>query len=163
MIRRTLLVLFLFVPVLARAEVKVGTQATDFDKKTRDGGHLKLSTLRGKVVLVDFWASWCEPCKREIPLLGKMVPKLRERGIEIVTVNIDDDAGKAERFLHDSGVQGLTVVRDDDKHIVDSYEPRTMPSSFVVDKKGVVRAVNSGFDDGDERKIEQQLSALAAK
>lgn len=163
MIRCTLFATVLLVSFSARAEVRVGTTASDFDKKTRDGGHVKLSMLRGKVVLVDFWASWCEPCKREIPLLGKLVPRLRDRGIEIVTVNIDDDPGKAERFLHDQNVQGLTVVRDDDKHIVAAWEPRTMPSSFVVDRKGVVRAVNAGFDDGDERKIEQQLSALAAK
>ena len=163
MIRPTLFALCLLFPLAARAEVKVGTPASDFDKSTRDGGHVKLSTLRGKVVLVDFWASWCEPCRREIPLLGKMAEKLRDRGVEIVTINIDDDAGKAERFLKDQGVKGLTVVRDDDKHIVAAYEPRTMPSSFVIDRKGVVRAVNAGFDDGDERKIEQQLSALAAR
>jgi thiol-disulfide isomerase/thioredoxin len=153
----------LLVCASAHAEMKPGDHATDFDKKLLSGTRLKLSSLRGKVVLLDFWASWCEPCKKEIPLLDKLAPKLRARGIEIVTVNIDDDASKATSFLKDKGVQGLTVVRDDDKTIVGAWEPPKMPSSFVLDRSGVVRAVNAGFDDGDERKIEQQLVALAGK
>jgi thiol-disulfide isomerase/thioredoxin len=147
----------------ARAEVKAGDRAADFDKQLAGGGHLKLSSLRGKVVLVDFWASWCEPCKKELPLLDKLATKLRARGIEIVTVNIDDDASKADSFLNDKGIRGLTVVRDDDKKIVGAWEPPKMPSSFIVDRGGVVRAVNAGFEDGDERKIEQQLLSLAGK
>jgi cytochrome c biogenesis protein CcmG/thiol:disulfide interchange protein DsbE len=147
----------------AHAEVKAGDRAADFDKQLAGGGHLKLSSLRGKVVLVDFWASWCEPCKKEIPLLDKLATKLRARGIEVVTVNIDDDTSKADRFLNDKGIRGLTVVRDDDKKIVGAWEPPKMPSSFIVDRGGVVRAVNAGFEDGDERKIEQQLLSLAGK
>ena len=80
---------------VARAEVKAGQPAADFTGPTLSGSSLKLSSLRGKVVLVDFWASWCEPCKKELPLLDKLAPKLRAKGIEIVAVNIDDDKNKA--------------------------------------------------------------------
>jgi thiol-disulfide isomerase/thioredoxin len=148
---------------VASAEVKAGDRAVDFDKNMRGGGRLKLSSLRGKVVLVDFWASWCEPCKKELPLLDKLAPKLRARGVEIVTINIDDDASKADGFLNDKGIHTLTVVRDDDKKIIGAWEPPKMPSSFVIDRNGVVRSVNAGFEDGDERKIEQQLLSLAGK
>jgi cytochrome c biogenesis protein CcmG, thiol:disulfide interchange protein DsbE len=153
----------LFIGAVAHAEVKLGDRAIDIDKSTRSGSHFKLSALRGKVVLVDFWASWCEPCKKELPMLGRLAPKLRDKGIEIVAVNIDDDVTKADSFLHEKGISSLTVVRDEDKKLVGAYEPEKMPTSFVVDKAGVVRAVNAGFEDGDDKKLEQQLLGIASK
>ncbi|HEX9105362.1 MAG TPA: TlpA disulfide reductase family protein [Polyangia bacterium] len=146
----------------ARAEVKAGQAAADFAGPTLAGSPLKLSSLRGKVVLVDFWASWCEPCKKELPLLDKMAPKLRAKGIEIVAVNIDDDKAKAADFVKSHGLH-LTVVPDSTKKIVAAYEPPKMPSSFVVDKAGVVRAVHGGFEPGDEGKIEAELTQLVGK
>ncbi len=146
----------------AHADLKSGDRARDFEQKTLNGSTLKLSQLRGKVVLLDFWASWCEPCKKELPLLAKMAPRLKDKGVEIVAVNIDEKKDNAEAFIK-SHAPGLTVVYDKDHRIVGQYEPPKMPSSFVIDKAGVVRAVNAGFDEGDERKIEQQLSQLAAK
>ena len=162
--RNATLALALTLATSALAEVKKGDQAADFEKKSIAGQTVKLSGLRGKVMLVDFWASWCEPCKKELPLLGKMAARLKARGIEIVTINIDDDKSNAADFLRSHGLQSqLTVIADTDKSIVGKYAPPKMPSSFVVDKSGVVRALNAGFDEGDERKIEQQLSQLADK
>jgi cytochrome c biogenesis protein CcmG, thiol:disulfide interchange protein DsbE len=156
------LVLVLATASVARAEVKAGQPATDFDAATLAGSSLKLSSLRGKVVLVDFWASWCEPCKKELPLLDKLAPRLHARGIEIVAVNIDDDRAKAADFVRSHGLR-LTVVNDASKKIVGAWEPPKMPSSFVVDKGGVVRAVHGGFEPGDEAKLEAELNALVAK
>jgi len=162
--RRTLLSLSLVLATaaLARAEVKAGQPAADFAATTLAGAPLKLSSLRGKVVLVDFWASWCEPCKKDLPLLDKLAPRLRARGIEIVAVNIDDDTKKASDFITSHALH-LTVVPDAGKKIVGSYEPPKMPSSFVVDKGGVVRAVHGGFEPGDEAKLEAELNALVSR
>ncbi|HWE29653.1 MAG TPA: TlpA disulfide reductase family protein [Polyangia bacterium] len=146
----------------ARAEVKAGQTAADFSGSTLAGSPLKLSSLRGKVVLVDFWASWCEPCKKELPLLDKLAPRLRAKGIEIVAVNIDDDKNKAADFVKSHGLH-LTVLPDSTKKIVSAYEPPKMPSSFVVDKAGVVRAVHGGFEPGDESKLEAELTQLVSK
>jgi peroxiredoxin len=146
----------------AAAEVKSGEKSPDFSAPTLAGSSLRLSSLKGKVVLLDFWASWCEPCKKELPILSKMAPRLKAKGIEIVAVNIDEDRQKAVDFLRTHGLQ-LTVVADPGKAIVGRWEPPKMPSSFAIDKAGVVRAVNSGFEPGDEAKIEAQLTALAAK
>jgi cytochrome c biogenesis protein CcmG/thiol:disulfide interchange protein DsbE len=156
------LVLVLATISTARAEVKAGQPAADFDGATLAGSSLRLSSLRGKVVLVDFWASWCEPCKKELPLLDKLAPRLRARGIEIVAVNIDDDRAKAAEFIRSHGLH-LTIVADASKKIVGSWEPPKMPSSFVVDKAGVVRAVHGGFEPGDESKLEAELNALVTK
>jgi peroxiredoxin len=147
----------------AFAEIKKGDRAADFEKKTASGQTFKLSSLRGKVVLLDFWASWCEPCKKELPVLGKLAPKLKAKGIEIVTVNIDDKKENADDFIRSHKLEQLTVVSDNDKSVIGKYEPPKMPSSFVVDQAGVVRAVNAGFSDGDEAKIEQQLDSFAKK
>jgi thiol-disulfide isomerase/thioredoxin len=155
--------LLLSLPGRAAAELKAGQRAVDFDKPNLHGAPVKLSALRGKVVLLDFWASWCEPCKKELPLLGKLAARLRDRGVEIVTINIDDNRAKADAFVRSHALDALTVVHDADKAIVGKYEPNTMPSSFVVDRTGVVRIVNAGFEDGDEAKIEKQLLALAGK
>jgi cytochrome c biogenesis protein CcmG/thiol:disulfide interchange protein DsbE len=146
----------------ARAEVKPGQPASDFAGATLGGSSIKLSSLRGKVVLVDFWASWCEPCKKELPLLDKLAPRLRARGIEIVTVNIDEDRAKAADFMRSHGLH-LTVVPDATKKIVAAWEPPKMPSSFVVDKAGVVRSVHGGFEPGDESKLESELTSLVGK
>ena len=156
------LVLVVAAVATARAEVKAGQPAADFDAATLAGSSLKLSSLRGKVVLVDFWASWCEPCKKELPLLDKLAPRLHARGIEIVAVNIDDDRNKAAEFIRSHGLH-LTVVADPSKKIVGSWEPPKMPSSFVVDKSGVVRAVHGGFEPGDEAKLEAELNALVTR
>ena len=159
LVSRLALVCTLALPLSARAEVKPGQAAPDFDSATLNQRSLKLSSLRGKVVLLDFWASWCEPCKKELPLLSKLAPRLKQKGIEIVAVNIDDDRKNAEDFVRAKGI-GLTVVTDGTKQIVGRWEPPKMPSSFVIDKGGVVRAVNGGFEPGDESKLEAQLLAL---
>ena len=155
-----LLAAVLLLSSAALAQVKKGDHAADFSGKTLAGETLKLSSLRGKVVLLDFWASWCEPCKKELPLLAKMAPRLKQRGIEIVTVNIDENRGNAEAFIRSRNL-ALTTVPDTDKSIVGKYEPPKMPSSFVLDRAGIVRSVNDGFEPGDETKIEQQLTDLA--
>jgi cytochrome c biogenesis protein CcmG, thiol:disulfide interchange protein DsbE len=159
LVSRLALVCTLALPLSARAKVKPGQPAPDFDSATLNQRSLKLSSLRGKVVLLDFWASWCEPCKKELPLLSKLAPRLKQKGIEIVAVNIDDDRKNAEDFVRAKGI-GLTVVTDGTKQIVGRWEPPKMPSSFVIDKRGVVRAVNGGFEPGDESKLEAQLLAL---
>jgi thiol-disulfide isomerase/thioredoxin len=161
-IRMLPLALLLAVTGTARAKMTPGDRAIDFEKPSLSGATVKLSALRGKVVLVDFWASWCEPCKRELPLLAKMASRLRPKGVEIVTVNIDDRTEAAQAFLRQHDLQ-LTVVADVDKKLVATYDPPKMPSSFVVDKAGIVRAINGGFEDGDAARIEQQLLALAAR
>jgi thiol-disulfide isomerase/thioredoxin len=145
----------------ARADAPApGQRAIDFQATTLAGRPLKLSSLRGKVVLLDFWASWCEPCKKELPLLAEIARKLRPRGVEILAVNIDSDRRLAEEFLRKHEVS-LTVLLDPEGAVVKRYDPPKMPTSFVVDREGVLRHVNAGFEAGDEQKIERELTALA--
>jgi thiol-disulfide isomerase/thioredoxin len=148
-------------PTAARTKMAVGARALDFTRPSLAGRTVRLSSLRGHVVLLDFWATWCEPCKKELPLLSKLAPRWRQKGIEVVAVDVDDDAEAAKEFLRARDIH-LVVVHDSNKKIANAYEPEKMPTSFAIDAAGVVRAINAGFEDGDEVKLEKQLVRLLA-
>jgi cytochrome c biogenesis protein CcmG/thiol:disulfide interchange protein DsbE len=126
-----------------------------------DRKELRLSELRGKVVLLDIWASWCVPCKDEMPTLDEMARRLRGKGVEIIAVSIDEDRGAAEQFLKRRKQWSLTVAHDPSGAIPDRLQPSKMPTSYVIDRNGILRHVNAGFEPADARRIEAQLSELA--
>ena len=126
-----------------------------------DRKELRLSDLRGKVVLLDIWASWCVPCKDEMPSLDEMAGRLRGRGVEIIAVTIDEDRAAAEQFLKKRKRWSLTVAHDPTGLVPDRLQPSKMPTSYVIDRAGILRHVNAGFEPGDASRIEAQLSELA--
>jgi peroxiredoxin len=144
----------------AWAGVGKGQKAPDFALPTLKGPTLSLASLRGKVVLVDFWAQWCEPCKKELPELDKLAKSYAGKGVVVLAVNIDKQRGNAERLVKQLGL-GLDVLLDPAGSVAASYDPPKMPSSFVVDKKGIVRFVNEGFDGpADVEKFKKELDEL---
>jgi cytochrome c biogenesis protein CcmG, thiol:disulfide interchange protein DsbE len=122
---------------------------------------LRLSELRGKVVLLDIWASWCVPCKDEMPSLDEMAGRLRGKGVEIIAVSIDEDRMAAEAFLKRRKRWSLTLAHDPAGSIPDRLQPPKMPTSYVIDRAGILRHVNAGFEPADAARIEAQLTALA--
>jgi thiol-disulfide isomerase/thioredoxin len=128
----------------------------------RGTGTMSLSSLRGKVVLLDFWASWCAPCQEELPLLDDMAVRLKDKGIEVVGLSIDESQADAEQFLTRKSAWSLTLGHDPEQKTADHFKPPKMPTSYVIDRKGVVRQVNAGFERADMKKIEAQLLELAA-
>jgi thiol-disulfide isomerase/thioredoxin len=144
----------------ALAAVKSGQRAEDFELKDAAGRPTRLSALRGKVVLVDLWASWCDPCKKELPHLAELAARLRGRGVEVLAINVDKDRRNADAFLRAHDLH-LRVLYDPEATVPVRYEPAKMPTSFVIDRGGMVRYVNGGFTPGDEKKIERQLVELA--
>jgi len=141
----------------------VGQTAPDVEFSALQGtGSIKLSALRGKVVLLDFWASWCAPCQEELPLLDDMAARLKQKNIEIVGVSIDDNKSDAEHFLTKKSSWSLTLGHDPDQKVADAFKPPKMPTSFVIDRKGVVRNMNPGFERADAKKIEAKLLDLAS-
>jgi cytochrome c biogenesis protein CcmG, thiol:disulfide interchange protein DsbE len=127
-----------------------------------DRKEMRLSTLRGKVVLLDIWASWCVPCKDEMPSLDEMAQRLRPRGVEIIAVSIDEDRAAAEQFLKSRERWSLTLAHDPNGTIPDRLQPPKMPTSYVIDRQGILRHINAGFEPADAARIETQLSELAA-
>jgi cytochrome c biogenesis protein CcmG/thiol:disulfide interchange protein DsbE len=127
----------------------------------RGTGTISLSSLRGKVVLLDFWASWCAPCQEELPLLDDMAVRLKDKGIEVVGLSIDENQADAEQFLTRKSAWSLTLGHDAEQKTADHFKPPKMPTSYVIDRQGVVRQVNAGFERADMKKIEAQLLELA--
>ena len=141
--------------------VTKGQKAPDFSLATLKGPTQSLAALRGKVVLVDFWAQWCEPCKKELPELDKLAKQYAGKGVVILAVNIDKQRANAEKLVKQLGVS-LDVLLDPSGSVASSYDPPKMPSSFVIDKKGIVRFVNEGFDGaGDVEKFKHELEELS--
>jgi cytochrome c biogenesis protein CcmG/thiol:disulfide interchange protein DsbE len=124
------------------------------------GKEVALADLRGSVVLLDVWASWCAPCKEELPMLDDMAPRVAKSGVEIVAVSIDDSPDDAEAFLKSRPSWSIGFAHDSEGKSLGILAPPKMPSSFVIDATGVVREVNAGFERSDVDKIEARLVEL---
>ncbi len=122
-------------------------------------GKVSLAQWKGKVVLVDFWATWCEPCKKSFPRLEELHVKYGASGLEIVGVSEDDEGNGVKDFGGKYGAK-FPLLWDKEKNIAGKWHPPAMPSSFIVDKKGVVRFVHLGYHDGEEKEIETELKSL---
>jgi len=132
----------------AQAALKVGDTLPDLASFKLEG---KLpDNLKGKVVLVDFWASWCLPCAKSFPALDELQKKYGDK-LVIVAVNVDEKAANMDTFLKKHSVS-FTVVRDADQKLVAVVEPATMPTSFILDGEGKVRFLHNGFHGEDTRK-----------
>ncbi|MCZ7584051.1 MAG: redoxin family protein [Deltaproteobacteria bacterium] len=144
----------------AWAGAEIGKPAPDFTVKDGAGKDVKLSDFKGKPVLVNIWASWCAPCRTELPKLDALAVELKSKGAVVLAVNIDDDKANADKALRRLAPQGLTVVFDVEKKAPAALGAPAMPTSVIVDKDGVVRHVNEGYDGGDEIKMGDILKSL---
>jgi thiol-disulfide isomerase/thioredoxin len=139
----------------------VGQPAPDLVVERLDGKTLALSTLKGQVVLLDVWASWCVPCKQELPMLDAMAGRLRARGVVVLAVSIDQERANLNKFLAARPRWTLTIAHDDKGAIADTLQPDKMPTSYVIDRAGIVRYINSGFVPSDAPELEKRLADLA--
>jgi peroxiredoxin len=151
-------VLALSLPVAANAPAPNAT-APDFTLHGLDGRNLRLAELRGQVVLVNFWATWCGPCREEMPRLDALYQKYRASGFTLLGVNIDDDprnaAGTAQKLK-----VSFPVLLDTDKSVSRLYDLGTMPSTVLIDRDGHVRYLHRGYREGTEAEYDQQIRGL---
>jgi thiol-disulfide isomerase/thioredoxin len=131
------------------------------DMPDQAGKKVDLHELKGKVVLIDFWASWCGPCKQEMPVLEELHKKYAKDGLVIVGVNIDNNAKKMNNFLKGTPAT-FRIVHDRKLDIASKYEPATMPSSYFIGRDGKVRYVHEGFKKRDAAELEQRIKTLLA-
>jgi cytochrome c biogenesis protein CcmG, thiol:disulfide interchange protein DsbE len=122
----------------------VGRAAPPLTGTTLDGAAFRSEELAGQVVLVNVWASWCGPCRDELPLLTRTERRLALEGLRIVTIDTRDGPAAARALLDDAGAAGLTTVMDPDGRLAVSWGARGVPETFLVDRRGIVRAVSIG-------------------
>jgi cytochrome c biogenesis protein CcmG/thiol:disulfide interchange protein DsbE len=125
------------------------------------GRSVSLKKLRGKVVVVDFWGTFCEPCKKSFPKLQELNAKYGDSGLEIVAISEDEaeDKDKIPSFVDAYGAK-FTIAWDSHKSAAKLYNLPTMPSSFVIDRRGRVRYAHAGYRDGEEDQLERELKKL---
>jgi len=146
---------------MARADVKVGDHFVELDAKTAKGKNFHLKDMAGKWVLFTIGASWCLPCKKELPAWDKVAPKFTGK-VLFVAVNINDKVDEGTEFIDSLKLKHVFPVFMPQEHstAIKSYDPDHMPSTFIVDPTGVVRVVQYGYDKGDEDKLAAKLADL---
>lgn len=122
-------------------------------------GNFDLGELRGKVVYLDFWASWCKPCKKSFPWMSEIKKKYVDQGLEVVAVNLDTDRALADVFLKEFDIN-FVVAFDSEAVTADEYKLRGMPTSFLIGRDGNLYATHIGFRDKDTAKLEVAIKRL---
>jgi len=148
--------------VLATSAVSAGLKqanAPDFTLKSSSGENLRLSEYRGDVVLINFWASWCGPCRQEMPILSELHDKYQALGFTVLGVNVEADTAKAKKLLKDTPVS-FPVVFDSESVVSKQYDVVAMPSTVLVDRDGNMRYLHKGYKSGLEDVYQQQVREL---
>lgn len=122
--------------------------AVDFEVPTLDHGSLRLSGLRGKVVFVNFWATWCDPCREEMPAMERLQQRYRDRGLVVVALSVDAQVSRVDPFVRDRRFT-FAVGLDGKMRVANLYRVRALPSTFIVDREGRLASVALGPREWD--------------
>jgi len=155
-----LLLLSLAAPAL-RGAAADPPLAAPFDLPTSTG-HVVLDSLRTKVVLVDFWASWCAPCRQSFPWMSTMAERYGPRGLVVVAINLDKQRWQAERFLRELAPPFL-VAFDPAGKTATAFDVRAMPSSYLINRSGQLVFAHRGFDPKDTNAFESRIAEEVLK
>jgi peroxiredoxin len=136
-----------------------GQVAPDFVLRSATGENLRLSEYRGDVVLINFWATWCGPCRQEMPLLDDLYGRYQRVGFNLLGVNIDEDSRRAMQMVQELGVN-FPVLFDENKEVSKLYEVEAMPVTILVDREGIVRHIHHGYKPGYEEKYLTEIRSL---
>lgn len=160
---------FLSKPLLALGLLVIGAvnaslgnaadAAPDFALKSTHGDNLRLSEHRGDVILLNFWASWCGPCRQEMPILNTLHERYSKLGFSVVGVNVDKDSSLADKLLKDIPVT-FPVLLDNTGAVSTSYNVSAMPTSVLIDRDGNMRFLHKGYKPGYEQEYENEIKEL---
>jgi peroxiredoxin len=156
--KRLILALLITVTPLASALTGTGP-AANFTLKTASGENIRLSEYRGQVVLINFWASWCGPCRQEMPHLEAIYRKYEPLGFTVFGVNVEQDRHMADKVLRDIPVS-FPILFDSENQVSELYGVDAMPATILVDRDGTIRHMHRGYKPGYEREYEKQIKAL---
>jgi len=152
------LLLITALPLLAHAD----NMAPNFTLPTQQGSEITLSDLKGKVVYLDFWASWCGPCRRSFPWMNQLHKESDPEQFQIIAINLDSEEALAKKFLSNLPADFI-VAFDPNGDTAKAYQLPGMPTSYLIDRDGRVISRHIGFLERDSKKIEQQIQQLLDK
>ena len=152
-------ILMLSVVFNVQAASEMKQPAPNFTLKSNSGKNLKLSELRGQVVLLNFWASWCGPCRTEMPLLVKIHDKYKGMGFTVLGVNVEEDSTPAISIINKTKI-GFPVLFDKENAVSKLYNVSAMPSTVIIDRDGNMRYLHEGYKSGDEEKYKEIVKKL---
>ena len=154
--RALLIALLLAVP--AAASNSMGP-APDFALPARGGKQVSLDAFKGQVVMINFWATWCGPCRQEMPLLEGIYRKYKPMGFTMIGVNVEPDSAEAAKWLKATPVT-FPILFDTKSEVSKLYAVQSMPSTVIIDRKGNLRWLHRGYKAGDENEYLNQIRAL---
>ena len=161
MIRKSVLALVFALGTLPALAIEPGLAAPEFTLASARGP-VSLTALKGKVIYLDFWASWCGPCRQSFPWMNEMQAKYAAKGLQIVGVNLDANRGDADKFLTEVPAK-FTVAFDPQGDTPKRYAIKGMPTSVLIGSNGKAIEVHSGFRADERQALEEAIaSALAA-
>ena len=152
-------ILVIFTVSTLAASSLQGQVAPDFVLRSATGENLRLSENRGDVVLINFWATWCGPCRQEMPLLDDLYGRYQRVGFNLLGVNIDEDSRRAMQMVQELGVN-FPVLFDEYKEVSKLYDVEAMPVTILVDREGIVRHIHHGYKPGYEEKYLTEIRSL---
>ena len=144
---------------LASAAGPAPSVAPAFTLPVRGGQTVSLESLKGKVVMLNFWASWCGPCRQEMPLLDQMYKRYSKQGFTLLGVNVEAETADAEKLLKGTPVS-FPILFDKENKVSQLYNVNAMPSSVFIDRNGNLRSLHRGYKPGDEGEYLNQIRAL---
>jgi len=157
---RTLMVAtWMAVPALVSAPALAVTPAPAFKLESMGGKAVSLDQFKGQVVMINFWASWCGPCRTEMPILEKLHAKYKPMGFTMIGVNVEPDSSLAAKWLQATPVT-FPILFDTKSEVSKLYSVAGMPSTVIIDRKGNLRWLHRGYKDGDENEYLNQIRAL---
>ncbi|OOZ39548.1 redoxin [Solemya pervernicosa gill symbiont] len=158
----TLLLMSLMAAGANAAQLATDTPAPDFTLKSSSGENLKLSEYRGNVVMINFWASWCAPCRQEMPLIDALHQRYEKLGFTVLGINVDSDSSAAIKWLKEQPVS-FPILFDSENSVSQGYQVAAMPSTVMVDRDGKIRFTHLGYQPGLEAEYQQQIRTLVAE
>jgi len=133
--------------------------APDFTLKSKGGSNIRLADLKGKVVLINFWASWCGPCRQEMPALDQLYTRYQRGGFTVLGVNVETDSRAADNLLKKIPVS-FPILYDSTSSVSELYQVQAMPTSLLIDRDGKLRHLYHGYKPGYEEKYRTDIKAL---
>jgi thiol-disulfide isomerase/thioredoxin len=139
----------------------VGKMAPAFQLNDLEGHPVSLASLRGKIVVLDFWATWCGPCVASLPLVSSVADSFKDKGVVFYAANLKETAGQVRQFQTEKTLI-FPVLLDADGKVADLYQAKAIPETVLIDQTGKIQAVHVGYDPGIRKKLTGQLNDMLA-